>query len=163
MAGYLEQTLLSPIQAPYVNVCVYGVCGVNICCVCVCGAWRCGDVWCLWASIGGGGGTGGTCPPTPMTLGLYDYSCEPFVVACLLACYRGWWCTKIPLPCCRKIDPKFLVRIDAHDGVLTLYLCLCMSVLCVFSQRASIGDIDGFYFRQLGIFITPGICPFCSE
>ena len=27
---------------------------------------------------------------------------------CLRACYRGWWCTKIPLPRVWKIDPDFL-------------------------------------------------------
>ena len=28
----------------------------------------------------------------------------------LLACYRGWWCTRIPLPRVWKIDPKYLRR-----------------------------------------------------
>ena len=35
-------------------------------------------------------------------------SCPFWMWFFVVACYRGWWCTKIPLP---KIDPKFLRRI----------------------------------------------------
>ena len=46
------------------------------------------------------------------------FSCElsgavwppPPLLFCLLACYRGWWCMKIPLAHFWKIDPTFFRR-----------------------------------------------------
>ena len=51
--------------------------------------------------------------------------------------------------------PQF--TLFTHMG---MYVCVCV---CVFSQRSSIGDIRGFYSRQLGIHFTPGICPFVQS
>ena len=51
---------------------------------------------------GGGGTMGATAPPFWIFF---------FFFFCLRACYRGWWCTEIPLPHVWKIDPNFLRRI----------------------------------------------------
>ena len=42
----------------------------------------------------------GGIPPPPFL------EVKPFLL--LLGCYRGWWCTKLPLPRVWKIDPKFV-------------------------------------------------------
>ena len=56
---------------------------------------------------GGGGALGATAPPPPLLDAFFFFFF--FFFACMLvSCYRGWWCTKIPLPHVRKIDPKFL-------------------------------------------------------
>ena len=53
------------------------------------------------AHLKGGGGCDG-CGRTPLLdeMGFFSPS--------LRACYRGWWCMKIPLPRVWKIDPNFL-------------------------------------------------------
>ena len=45
-----------------------------------------------------------------------------------------------------------------HIDTLQECVCVCVfvfvNIVCVFSWEASIGDIRGFYSRQLGIYIS---------
>ena len=54
---------------------------------------------------------GATAPPFWMWL-LLLLLLWLYLFVCLRACYRGWWCTKTPLPRVWKIYPIFLRRIS---------------------------------------------------
>ena len=58
--------------------------------------------------------------------------------------------------CLLRAKENILGACPGEVMIVCKYVCVC-----VFSQKASIGDILWFHSRQPGIHSKPGICPVC--